>query len=499
MSTIASLVAFVVLPTLHLNSVPDILMKDVQQIVSLTRASKHKELIEFGEYLSRVVTLMVSALQNDQLKQKSNAIASLEEIPKVNSDLYKHVLRMNEPLGAMTRIRRTLLIEEDHISRMRRQLDEASSLFQFGIAVEMLMRNNQPLISKAVSLRGLLLCGPMELLPLHMMCTNPLGRSRPCRIIIAQTYQPEDICIRWSLWHKNDHVAPLSILNISPQMTLTRTVLFSLLFSSLCVLAQETIGADSEMHLEDVLGYKPNKLMALIGGSFYGAIAAICLIWCFINWGGYMLTLIIGCLFYAAGLILRFVIGDQAIAGKFIGLYILMTLSTLLSPCAFIAVVYMLLGRLALSLDADEYLLIKAKYLAKLFVFSDIATLIIQAIGGFRAADADPETARSGSRILLVGLIAQLASFALYIIVFVVFLYRMNANRPEESKLLADRREFFNPWKTLAKSIVVSCIGILVRSIFRTIESLQGPGGHLSTHEVYFYVLDALPLLIAAA
>jgi hypothetical protein len=43
----------------------------------------------------------------------------------------------------------------------------------------------------------------------------------------------------------------------------------------------------------------------------------------------------------------------------------------------------------------------------------------------------------------------------------------------------------------------LSCVGILVRSAYRTVELGEGFNGHLSTTESYFYALDTLPLFIA--
>jgi len=45
--------------------------------------------------------------------------------------------------------------------------------------------------------------------------------------------------------------------------------------------------------------------------------------------------------------------------------------------------------------------------------------------------------------------------------------------------------------------MVLSCIGILIRSVYRCIELGQGFQGRLATSEPFFYGLDTLPLFIA--
>ncbi|CCO37309.1 Protein RTA1 [Rhizoctonia solani AG-1 IB] len=240
------------------------------------------------------------------------------------------------------------------------------------------------------------------------------------------------------------------------------------------------------------LHYIPNRPLAIISGLLYLAIPVICIFWARKNWARYMLTIMIGGVCYAIGLFMRLPFGSNP---DKLGLYIIMNMFTVLSPCAFIATVYMLLGRLALYLDADEYLLVKSRIITKLFLTSDIVTLLVQAAGGGMAAMQS--LSDIGKKIFLIGLIVQLISFALYMCVYAVFLYRMKVNRPEECYLPRNKADFFSHWTALAGTLVISCIGIFIRSIFRTIENSQGFDGYLATTEVYFYVLDTLPLFIA--
>ena len=60
------------------------------------------------------------------------------------------------------------------------------------------------------------------------------------------------------------------------------------------------------------------------------------------------------------------------------GLYIVEYLFVVLSPCAFIAANYVLLGRLARHVDCSKYLLVPAKRITIIFIASDISTFLIQ-------------------------------------------------------------------------------------------------------------------------
>jgi hypothetical protein len=60
------------------------------------------------------------------------------------------------------------------------------------------------------------------------------------------------------------------------------------------------------------------------------------------------------------------------------GLYIVEYLFVVLSPCAFIAANYILLGRLARRLNCSQYLLVPANRITLVFISSDITTFLIQ-------------------------------------------------------------------------------------------------------------------------
>ncbi|KAG5649002.1 hypothetical protein DXG03_000351 [Asterophora parasitica] len=101
-----------------------------------------------------------------------------------------------------------------------------------------------------------------------------------------------------------------------------------------------------------------------------------------------------------------------------------------------------------------------------------------------------------GSRIFLAGLIAQLVSFVGFSILYVVFLVRVYKHNPEIWRRDEDKA-WYNSWRTLATVLLISCVGILIRSVFRVIELSEGYVGHLATTESFFYALDTLPLFLA--
>ncbi|KAF5384013.1 hypothetical protein D9757_006917 [Collybiopsis confluens] len=219
-----------------------------------------------------------------------------------------------------------------------------------------------------------------------------------------------------------------------------------------------------------------------------------------------LLTLTIGMTCMTLGLLLKIAMSQSPHS---LGLYILQQLFTLLSPCAFLATDYMLLSRLANSLGrdiADDCLLIPSRRITKLFVWSDVITFWIQAAGG--GLSVQQSLSKMGTDIAMAGLILQLISFGLFALLLIVFGFRIRSRYPRAWNVRGKSESLFSVmgplrtstiynWKLLYYTMCLTCIGILIRSSFRIAEFAGGYNGFLSTHEGYFYLLDALPLWVA--
>lgn len=111
-------------------------------------------------------------------------------------------------------------------------------------------------------------------------------------------------------------------------------------------------------------------------------------------------------------------------------------------------------------------------------------TFLIQASGGGISTSANLHSV--GTNIFLAGLVLQLASFLLFSVLCAVFIIRVY----KYDKALWNRPG----WKGLYAALGWTCVMFLIRSVFRTVELSEGYSGYLSTHEVYYITLDALPL-----
>ncbi|KAJ6478275.1 RTA-like protein [Mycena sanguinolenta] len=215
-----------------------------------------------------------------------------------------------------------------------------------------------------------------------------------------------------------------------------------------------------------------------------------------------MLVLPIGMTTMAIGFAVRILVHNSPTSS---GLNIATTLLILLSPCLFLAVDYMILGRLAALFGpkvSKECMFIAPTRVATIFVWSDVATFLIQAIGGAMSTSTKINTINLGNKIVLVGLGLQLASFGLFTTLMIVFGLRVRTRFPHVWRATgsADFAPFSKDsvadWHILYYTLCLTCVGILIRSIFRLAEFAQGHKGYISTHEVFFYCFDALSLWI---
>ena len=94
----------------------------------------------------------------------------------------------------------------------------------------------------------------------------------------------------------------------------------------------------------------------------------------------------------------------------------------------------------------------------------------------------------TGANIIIGGLFVQLFFFGFFIITSVCFhvkLHGLPTSASIENKA----------WKRHMLILYATSILIMVRSLFRLVEYLQGFDGYLLSHEVYLYILDAALML----
>jgi hypothetical protein len=96
-----------------------------------------------------------------------------------------------------------------------------------------------------------------------------------------------------------------------------------------------------------------------------------------------------------------------------------------------------------------------------------------------------------GTHIMVAGIVFQLFSITIFVFCAVDFVRRTMRRR-----LLQSLTGSVIP---LFAAMVLSITCIYIRSIYRTIELLQGWSGYLITHESYFIALDGAMMIVSVA
>ncbi|KAJ0416426.1 RTA1 like protein-domain-containing protein [Aspergillus carlsbadensis] len=199
----------------------------------------------------------------------------------------------------------------------------------------------------------------------------------------------------------------------------------------------------------------------------------------------FLIPFVIGGVFEVIGYIGRAVSSKQT-PDWTLGPYITQTLCLLLAPALLAASIYMLLGRIILVLKAESHALLQKKWLTKVFVTGDVLSFVLQGAGGGIQSSGNADSYKTGERIIVVGLFVQIFFFGFFIIVASHFYWKLQrfpiprAHSPDI------------PWRKHLYVLYATSFLIMVRSIFRLAEYLQGSNGYLLQHEIYLYVLDAL-------
>ena len=149
----------------------------------------------------------------------------------------------------------------------------------------------------------------------------------------------------------------------------------------------------------------------------------------------------------------------------------------------------MILGRL-IALKGPSSSPISPKLYLWIFCTCDVISLVVQAVGGALASNATSTpngNTKPGTDIMVAGILFQLASIGVFTVLGIMFLIRVRKVGFERNLQL------------LVAATSLSVVVILVRSVYRAIELLQGWSGFLITHEPYFIVLDGAMMVVAVS
>ncbi|CAI6064525.1 unnamed protein product [Clonostachys chloroleuca] len=173
-----------------------------------------------------------------------------------------------------------------------------------------------------------------------------------------------------------------------------------------------------------------------------------------------------------------------------IGGFVMQAILILVAPALYAASIYMILGRLIRTLRASDLSLVPPQWVTRIFVAGDVVAFSLQAGGGGVQAAGTLELYNIGEKIIITGLFVQIAFFGFFVITSILFHNRLNS-RPTEIALTGSV-----PWRRYLYVLYATSMIILVRSIFRVVEYLQGNAGYLISREIFLYVFDTILMAV---
>ncbi|KAF4993428.1 hypothetical protein FGRMN_6516 [Fusarium graminum] len=228
--------------------------------------------------------------------------------------------------------------------------------------------------------------------------------------------------------------------------------------------------------------YLPNKPAAISFVVLFSAATLAHLVLIFIFRAWFFIPFILGGICEIFGYFGRAQAHDDPAKA---GPYILQNVLLLAGTPFLAATIYMSLRRVATALDSQHLSVISLRWVTKLYVLIDIGCIASQFIGAIIPASGDADAIAKGRTILIAGLVVQLVALGVFILMTIYLYVRIR----QETGPFLDSSMIY--WRRYFRAIEVVTAVMIIRSIVRAVEYLQGAGGFVIKHEVFIYLFDA--------
>ncbi|ODV63522.1 RTA1 domain-containing protein [Ascoidea rubescens DSM 1968] len=205
------------------------------------------------------------------------------------------------------------------------------------------------------------------------------------------------------------------------------------------------------------------------------------------------IPLVLGSIFEVIGYIGRAISSQDE---ESLGPYIIQSIFLLVAPALFAASIYMYFGRCVNLLDSKKSCLISTRFLTKIFVSGDLISFLMQGGGGGIMAKGTQSASDLGENLIVGGLFVQLGFFGIFMVISLIYFYKIGKN--PTSKTIAFRKmpSKYRNWYNFYVILYITSILIMIRSIVRVVEFIQGSDGEILSNEIYLYVFDGLMMLL---
>lgn len=278
----------------------------------------------------------------------------------------------------------------------------------------------------------------------------------------------------------------------------------------------------------DIWNYCPSFGAAVAFTVLFGLTTGGHIVQAFIYRKLFAAILIMGGLWETGGYVARVLSIENQLSSSIFAVQLLLIL---LAPLWINAYIYMLLGRMIhFFLESDRVFKIEARLITRMFVLFDIVAFLIQATGGaMTGPGVSPQTQKTGLNIYTGGVATQLCFLAVFVALTIGFQLKLKHQAKSTSTVLLDEetpsqaieRRGDTPLASLnmalgsgehstksalpdarlatglIRLLYAALALIILRNIYRLIESGGGANSATTTHEWFPYVFDAVPMFAA--
>ncbi|GME77143.1 unnamed protein product [Ambrosiozyma monospora] len=175
--------------------------------------------------------------------------------------------------------------------------------------------------------------------------------------------------------------------------------------------------------------------------------------------------------------------------------YMMNSIGTVISPVFFMAGIYNCFGSI-IEIFGRQYSPLKPINYRRIFICFDVVSFLVQSSGGGIAASSNQSSAKMGFNIMLGGLILQVITMTVFMVMVAHYFYKVHVNRNNlEPKFVGIRNTGF--FKAVMWSMCAAILLIYIRSIYRVAEMADGWGSSIMYNETLFLVLDGAMCVIA--
>ncbi|KAI9805858.1 MAG: hypothetical protein M1825_000472 [Sarcosagium campestre] len=232
-----------------------------------------------------------------------------------------------------------------------------------------------------------------------------------------------------------------------------------------------------------IFGYTPALALGVLGVILFSISFVLHLFQVIRYRTWYFIPMCVGAVMEVVGYVFRIL--ANRISPYNVIFFVVQYFMIVVAPVFFSAAIYTILTILVNAIGR-QYSPLPPRALLITFIGCDIVATVVQVAGAalIGSAESNRKDPTTANNILLAGLAFQVFTFALFIALLAIFLWRV-------------RKVASTTLRPFTVALVVATLLVYLRTCFRLAETAQGLMESLSSKEVFFGCLEFAPIIVA--